>query len=125
IAASIERGVGYELELTAARTDGGTRTAIARAQAFRDSQSKVVRLVGTFHDVTELVQAKNERQAALEQLQLATGSAGIGVWNWDLIHNQRTWDPKMYDLNRLAPGPPTRYEVCRGVVASNERERAE
>lgn len=40
-------------------------------------------------------------------LELATSSAKIGIWQWDLITNQVEWDDQMRQLYGLKPHDPT------------------
>jgi diguanylate cyclase (GGDEF)-like protein/PAS domain S-box-containing protein len=37
-------------------------------------------------------------QQSRERLTLATESAGIGIWDWDLVANNLVWDARMYEL---------------------------
>jgi PAS domain S-box-containing protein len=36
-----------------------------------------------------------------ERLQLATKAAGIGIWDWDVVHDELVWDEAMYRLFRI------------------------
>ncbi|HNB54333.1 MAG TPA: PAS domain S-box protein [Anaerolineales bacterium] len=58
------------------------------------------------HD--ELEQRVEERTAALqhslERLDLATRSAEMGIWDWDIQKNELVWDDQMYALYGLQPG---------------------
>ena len=43
--------------------------------------------------------AKNaELQQSGERLQLATRATNIGIWDWDVVNNELTWDDSMYTL---------------------------
>ena len=46
----------------------------------------------------QLLNAKNKADATALMMQLANDSAGIGVWEWDLISNVLVWDEWMYKL---------------------------
>ena len=41
---------------------------------------------------------------AKQRLELATASARLGVWDWDLARAALTWDARMHELFGLAPG---------------------
>ena len=41
---------------------------------------------------------KNKFQKANTRLKLATRSAQIGVWEWDILKNNLIWDTQMYAL---------------------------
>ncbi len=49
-------------------------------------------------DITARKQAEEKYQLLAERLSLATSSAGIGVWEWDVINNKLNWDDQMCRL---------------------------
>ena len=46
----------------------------------------------------EFAKAKEEAEMNAFRLRLANNSAGIGVWEWDLVDNALIWDSWMYKL---------------------------
>lgn len=54
----VRDGTPYEIEVQAIRSNGKIRTCIARGKAERDSSGKVLRLVGTFNDITDRVETE-------------------------------------------------------------------
>ena len=40
----------------------------------------------------------NALRQSQERLTLATESARIGIWDWDLVANKLIWDARMYEL---------------------------
>ncbi|MCB1051163.1 MAG: PAS domain S-box protein [Acidobacteria bacterium] len=62
-------------------------------------------LFGTSQDVTEAMQAQQELRQTSARLQLATETAGIGIWEWDLERDQVYWDDLMYQIYELDPQP--------------------
>ena len=57
-----------------------------------------IALQAIFRDVTKQQQYANQLQNLSKRLQLAVRSAQIGIWDWDIINNQLTWDERMYEL---------------------------
>ncbi|WAC73058.1 PAS domain S-box protein [Roseateles sp. SL47] len=55
------------------------------------------------HDITELRESRLHAAASHARLTLATGAAGIGVWEYDLVDGSSTWDERMYRLYHLDP----------------------
>lgn len=111
-------GIPYELELELAGSDKlGPRIAVARCQPQRDAEGKVVRLLGTFQDVTDLVRVRRQRDEILERLTLAQAAAGLGIWQWDLDSNELLWDARMYELYGL-PNRPVTYRDWQAAVHS-------
>lgn len=45
----------------------------------------------------------NELSQITERLELATQSAKIGIWDWNLRHDTLSWDDQMYELFGLDP----------------------
>jgi PAS domain S-box-containing protein len=43
----------------------------------------------------EIEQAQSSIRTLMERLQLATRSAGIGIWDWDMVHQTIYWDDNM------------------------------
>ncbi|MFC1608717.1 PAS domain-containing protein [Patescibacteria group bacterium] len=41
---------------------------------------------------------KKELEAVSDRLKLATESAAIGVWDWDVVNNVLVWDDQMYKI---------------------------
>ncbi|WFB37770.1 PAS domain-containing protein [Kiritimatiellota bacterium B12222] len=98
IAQAISKGEGYTLELEVVKVDGAHRWAVTRAEAFRDDQGNVVRLAGTFQDITELKEIRLNLERLTERFKLASEAAVIGVWDWDLQRDTLNWDQTMRDL---------------------------
>ena len=53
---------------------------------------------GTTRDATAQKQQEVELQTARDRMELATESAGIGVWILDVAHNTLEWDARMVQL---------------------------
>ncbi len=55
-------------------------------------------VVLTFADITERKQLDEALRRSRERLALATESAHIGIWDWDITANKLVWDARMYQL---------------------------
>lgn len=55
-------------------------------------------------DITERKKAEAELLATAERLRLATTSAKMGIWDWDVTNNLLSWDDQMYALYDIRPG---------------------
>jgi len=49
-------------------------------------------------DISERKQAQEQLKSESQRLQLATSSAKLGVWDWDVRENSMLWDDRMYEL---------------------------
>jgi PAS domain S-box-containing protein len=70
--------------------------AIERARlhsAVRQSNEQLERRVA--ERTLDIEQAQNSIRTLMERLQLATRSAGIGIWDWDMVTQTIYWDDNM------------------------------
>ena len=91
-------GEGCELELIVIRPQGEQRFVQVRCEAIRNEEGQVKRLMGTLQDVTELTRARRERDASEERARLATAAARLGIFDWDVAHDQLVWDEQLYRI---------------------------
>ena len=82
-------------------------------------------VVVTYHDITERRQIDKQLAKLAERLNLATQSAGIGIWDWDIQKNEIVWDKKMVALYGLKPGEfKGAYEAWLNGVHPDDREES-
>jgi len=58
-------------------------------------------------DIIKYKLINDELRDSQRRLALATGSAKIGIWDWDVLANSMTWDAQMFALYGVSetPGP--------------------
>jgi PAS domain S-box-containing protein len=54
-------------------------------------------------DITDRKRAEDELNSTSQRLYLATTSAGLGVWDWNVQTNQLVWDDRMFELYGVTP----------------------
>ena len=59
---------------------------------------KAVKLVGTFQDIDERKKMQLAHEEITERLKITTETAQIGIWDYDLVNNELTWDKEMYRI---------------------------
>jgi len=82
--------------------------------------------LSTIRDITERKRASDLLLDSQQRLQLATESAHIGIWDWDVVQDRLVWDAKMYALY----GIPEResggtFEIWQQCLHPLDRKRAE
>jgi diguanylate cyclase len=119
------QGEGWDLELQQVRADG--RRIWVRSVCTVEYEAGVaVRLVGAVQDISEQVDQRLALQRAQHRIALATGSAGIGLWERDLLTGVLQWDAQMHvvwDTGNQIDEPLN--EVWRGRVHPDDLPRLE
>ncbi|MGE3188512.1 MAG: PAS domain-containing protein [Vicinamibacterales bacterium] len=68
VAAAVERGLPYQIDLERRLPDGGTRAYVARGEPERGADGRVARISGTLQDVTDLRAAERARYQTEQRL---------------------------------------------------------
>lgn len=85
--------------------DGSHKWVLDRGKVTHwSADRKPLRMVGTQTDITVLKQTQTELQEASERLHVATGAAGIGIWDWDLATGALVADDQNQRLYGVQPG---------------------
>jgi PAS domain S-box-containing protein len=98
-----------------------------------DSEGKLVELLSTGRDITErksaeeaLQESESRGRRLNERFSLAVESAGIGVWDLDLLNNELTWDHQMNRLYQIETiGFSGAYNAWSERVHSDDLSRVE
>ncbi|HUQ14205.1 MAG TPA: PAS domain-containing protein [Novosphingobium sp.] len=91
--AAVRANRDFAIEYRVVRPDGAVRWVLSRGVGIRNPDGRAVRTVGTINDITDRKAAEEQLREAEERLRLATESAGIGTWDWDLTRVRGTWSP--------------------------------
>jgi PAS domain S-box-containing protein len=81
----------FAIEYRVVRPDGNVRWVISRGVGLRDGNGRMVRTFGTINDITDRKLAEEALRDAEERVRIATESAGIGTWDWDLPRGRGSW----------------------------------
>ena len=125
VAKSMEDGTPFESELELVTAKGNTVWVSARGQAELE-KGQCIRLYGSFQDVTERVKSQRKIAEHSKRMALATDSAGIGIWEYDINTNELTWDDWMFKLYGISPGYFSgAYDTWERGLHPDDKERAE
>jgi PAS domain S-box-containing protein len=58
-------------------------------------------------DISERKRAEEALHESQQRLNLASHSAQLGIWDWDIINNRMIWDDEMFRLYGIAEKPAT------------------
>lgn len=90
--------------------DGTVRPVQLRGEVFRNAQGRAIRVLGLTIDMTEQVRAAallaeqaERQQQLLSRLKLATETAGISIWEKDLISGELVNDGSLWPLFGMPP----------------------
>ncbi len=79
--------------------DGSWKWIVGRGMVVnRDSDGKPLRMIGTNTDITERKSEEEQIKSLTQRLLLATSSALLGVWDWNVKENTMVWDDRMFEL---------------------------
>lgn len=99
----VKKVIGTGREVFGRRKDGSTFPLYLSISDVRFDGQRL--FTGIIRDITKTKQAetqlriaKERAEAATQRLELATFSAGIGIWDWDVVENKLLWDDEMYRL---------------------------
>ena len=84
----------FAIEYRVVRPDGEVRWVISRGVGLRDAKGRMIRTFGTINDITDRRLAEEQLREAEERVRIATESAGIGTWDWDLPRGRGTWSKR-------------------------------
>jgi PAS domain S-box-containing protein len=82
------------------------------------------RVVVSVQNISAMRAAEAELRRSEQRLQLAKQAAGLGVWDWDLVTNEITWSPEMYDLLGVDPRTPADRLYAAWADALHPEDRA-
>jgi PAS domain S-box-containing protein len=54
-------------------------------------------------DISERKQSEERMLILSQRLQLATSSARLGIWDWNVVDNQMVWNDRMFELYGVTP----------------------
>jgi PAS domain S-box-containing protein len=97
-----------------------------------DQNEKIKSVVITFSDITnlrnaetEMIQAKEKIEESEYRLKLATSSAGLGIWDWNIKDNNMIWDDRMFELYGTAPDTfPNNIEAWNNALYPEDKQSA-
>ncbi len=98
VASSLARKEHYELDYRLIAKDGALRWVHEQGRGVFDPKGQLLCLDGVILDNTDQREAEEALRISTARLQLATRTAQIGIWDWDVVKNELMWDDSMFQL---------------------------
>ena len=112
----------FAIEYRVVRPDGVVRWVVSRGVGLRGAGGRVERTIGTINDITDRKLADQQLREAEQRLRLATESAGIGTWDWDLRAGVGTWSPRAQQILGVTRGDNISLEERMNAVYPPDRK---
>ncbi|HAI38433.1 MAG TPA: hypothetical protein DCM40_10060 [Maribacter sp.] len=97
VSTAIAEGKSFDTELIIVTATGKEVWVCAKGEV-EMLNGKAVKLVGTFQDIDERKKMQLAHEEITERLKITTETAQIGIWDYDLVNNELTWDKEMYRI---------------------------
>ncbi len=103
----IANGNIWKGELKNKAKDGTTYWVDATIVPFLDEEGKPYQYMAIRANSTKRKEAEKAILNLTERLTMATSSAKIGIWDWDVVNNVMVWDERMFELYGIKENPST------------------
>jgi PAS domain S-box-containing protein len=82
--------------------DGAAFWHVVDLQPARDRSGQVVNLIANLTDITGQRADKTRLEQLNQRFELATRAANLGVWEWNAVSEQSTWDERTLEIYGLS-----------------------
>jgi diguanylate cyclase (GGDEF)-like protein/PAS domain S-box-containing protein len=114
----------FDFEFRIIRADTGeVRWISSRTKIERNEAGQAVRSIGAHIDITDRKRAENALRESEERFRLAAEAAGLGVWDYDALLDQREWSDRLREIFGLAADAPATLECARACIRLSHRAR--
>jgi PAS domain S-box-containing protein len=119
------RRKSFVMEKRYLKKDGSVVWSNASVSATYSGGGAIETCIVVAEDITKRKQAENALLVQTERLDLATRTAGIGIWDWNLEKNDLVWDDRMYALYGIRRGDFTgAYQAWLSGLHPEDREES-
>ncbi|UJH66083.1 PAS domain-containing sensor histidine kinase [Allomuricauda sp. SCSIO 65647] len=94
---AIETGEPWDVELIIITAEEDELWVRAQGEVEFENDMPI-RLFGTFQDIDQKKRSELRYNEAMERLALATKTAKVGIWDFDVVNNTLIWDDNMFAL---------------------------
>jgi PAS domain S-box-containing protein len=113
-----------EFEEKLVNSDGKATYTLRRFYPILDDRKEVLHIIGFGIDITSRIEAEKQTRESEERLKLATQSANLGIWDWNIKQNTLIWDESMYLIFGVDPKQFSNdYEAFAKTLHPEDAER--
>ena len=122
----IAKGMPFSKEYRIIRqSDNVTRWVNGSGEVKVGRDGTTTFMIGTILDITDQKLAFEQLANISCRLQLATASANLGVWDWNVRENRMDWDDRMFELYGIAPETfPNNIDAWTNGLHPDDKEAA-
>ena len=118
-------GKPWDTELIIVTTKGKELWVRAKGEA-ELVNGTCTRISGTFQDIDEKKKIELKYNETAERLKIATNTANIGIWEYEITANKLLWDDNMYTLYGVKPDDFSGvYEAWQNGLHPDDIERCQ
>jgi len=100
----VHQGESVEHFETQRQTKDGRRIDVSLTiSPIKDAGGQIIGASKILRDITERKQAEAELRDSERRLHLATETAAVGIWEWNVITHRIRWDAQMFKIYGIAP----------------------
>jgi PAS domain S-box-containing protein len=117
--------VRYDISRISASGQGKSLWTQGHFFPVRGPDGKVTYVILKHIDLTAQMTIEQQLRASEERLRLATQSAGIGTWDYNVITDTLHWDERCRNAFGLPPDSPANDEIFHRVIHPSDRDRVD
>jgi diguanylate cyclase (GGDEF)-like protein/PAS domain S-box-containing protein len=124
IATCLAQDETFQSEFRIVRPDNGqVRWISSRTKVERNEAGEAVRSIGAHLDITQRKQNEEALRESEERFRLAAGAAGLGVWDYDAVLNQREWSDRLREILGIPANAEATLELAEACIHPADRPR--
>lgn len=123
IVRSLASAVSFDFEFRIRRPDTGQMRWISSHTTIeRNEAGKAIRCVGAHLDITERKRGEEALRESEERFRLAADAAGLGIWDYDAVRDEREWSERLRNIFGLPLDEPALLDTAVECVCKEDRK---
>jgi diguanylate cyclase (GGDEF)-like protein/PAS domain S-box-containing protein len=118
---TVASGSFLDIEYRLKMADTSYRWFRSRAAPRFNDERRVLRWYGTLEDIHDRRLAEQALRESEERFRLAAEAAGLGIWDYDMLREQREWSRELRKMFGVPPDIEPSTEVALSLVHPDDR----